>query len=344
MATKGLGKGLGALFSVYDEEEEPIAAGETRKQSGGGPARKPIEDLLEIPTTQYKRPMTTPASVATSAAGEPQEIDINLIDSNLGQPRKAFDADRLQELADSIKTNGIISPIILVPMGTRFMIVAGERRWRAAKLAGLRKVPAIVRGFTPNQIAEVAIVENLQRQDLNEIELARGIDKLMRDFRLTQEQVASRIGKSRTAVAHTLRLLNLPQEVIQLVEQNKLSAGHARCLVTINKEQAVKLANQCIQNDLSVRDLEKILQSKSSRPTSLDQKYKPQQSLELREFTRKLTSIFLTKVSVQGDNAKGRVTIEYFTPQDLIRIRKHIVDINELVSVDEILKKKLGIK
>jgi ParB family chromosome partitioning protein len=338
-----LGKGLGALFSVYDEEEDNAAA--ARKSSAGNTARKPIEDLLEMPATSFKRSAGTPAPAAVSQSREPQEIDINLIDSNLAQPRKAFDEDKLQELADSIKANGIISPIILVPMGTRYMIVAGERRWRAAKLAGLRKVPAIVRGFTPNQIAEVAIVENLQRQDLNEIELARGIDKLMRDFKLTQEQVAARIGKSRTAIAHTLRLLNLPPEIIQLVEQGKLSAGHARCLVTVtDRSRAIKLAELCVQDNLSVRDLEKMLQSKS-RSADIVNQFKPQaQSLELRELTRKLTSIFLTKVSVQGDNAKGRITIEYFTPQDLIRIRKHIVDINELVSVDEILKKKLGMK
>jgi ParB family chromosome partitioning protein len=357
MTQRGLGKGLGALLSIFDEEEAAI---EARKSTIGdegtaGDGKAPIEELFAMPA-KSKTPTTTeaPASakpvgisvpVAKSTMAEPFEIDINSIDSNLGQPRKEFDPDKLQELADSIRSSGIINPIILVPMGARFMIVAGERRWRAAKIAGLRKVPAIVRNFSPEQIAEVAIVENLQRQDLNEIELARGIDKLIREFKLTQEQAAIRIGKSRTAVAHTLRLLSLPSEVITLVEQGKLSAGHARCLVSIsNKEQSIKLARQCVTNNLSVRELERILQAKSPNPADLVQKFKPQQSLELKELTRKLTALFLTKVSINGTNQKGRITIDYFTPQDLVRIRKHIIDVNDLVSVDETLKKKLGVK
>jgi len=350
MTTKGLGKGLGALLSIFDEEEAAIEARKTSvktatKAATNTGAKTAIEDMLEMPTPSTRRPVASSAPAAVPSAKDPLEIDIALIDSNLGQPRKEFDAEKLQELADSIRTSGIIQPLILVPMGSRFMIVAGERRWRAAKIAGLRKVPAVVRNFTPSQIAEVAIVENLQRQDLNEIELARGIEKLIGDFKLTQEQAAVRIGKSRTAVAHTLRLLTLPTEVIGLVEQGKLSAGHARCLVTVSdKSKAIRLASQCVKNGLSVRDLEKMLQSKKPMIGSLAQQFKPQQSLELKELTRKLTAIFLTKVNIQGTNQKGKITIDYFTPQDLIRIRKHIVDINDLVSVDEILRKRLNAK
>jgi len=347
MATKGLGKGLGALLSIFDEEEAAIEARKTTTTTTvtASTTKKPIEDMLEMPASSAKRTAPAVAPAPVSTAQDPNEIDIALIDSNMGQPRQKFDAEKLQELADSIRTSGIIQPLILVPMGTRFMIVAGERRWRAAKLAGLRKVPAVVRKFSPAQIAEVAIVENLQRQDLNEIELARGIEKLINDFKLTQEQAAIRIGKSRTAVAHTLRLLTLPGEVIKLVEQGNLSAGHARCLVTLpDKAKAIKLANQCVKNNLSVRDLEKMLQSKAPAAAGLVQKFQPQQSLELKELTRKLTAIFLTKVNIQGNNQKGKITIDYFTPQDLMRIRKHIVDINDLVSVDEILRKQLNSK
>ena len=341
MATNRLGKGLNALFAAFDEEDAGAdVLGDTTVQA----ATKTSVTLPDSPPAVQKRATGTPGALAASASAGQHEIDINLIDSNLGQPRKDFDEDKLQELADSIRENGIISPIVLVPMGTRYMIVAGERRWRAAKIAGLFKVPAIVRNFTPRQIAEVAIVENLQRQDLNEIELARGIEKLMQDFKLTQEQAATRIGKSRTAIAHTLRLLSLPGDIIRLVEQNKLSAGHARCLVTVsNREHAVKLANQCVSDGLSVRDLEKILQGKSARSgDTVSSDFRSQQSLELRELTRKITSILSTKVSIQGDNKHGKISIDYYTPQDLIRIRKHIVDINELVSVDEVLKKKLN--
>lgn len=343
MTTKGLGKGLGALLSIFDEEEAVI---EARKEAPVSNAKKQIEDMLELPASSARRGVAPAVAPSTAPASrDPYEVDISLIDSNLGQPRKEFDAEKLQELVDSIKVSGIIQPLILVPMGTRYMIVAGERRWRAAKIAGLRKVPAVVRNFSPAQIAEVAIVENLQRQDLNEIELARGIDKLIREFKLTQEQAALRIGKSRTAVAHTIRLLTLPKEVIELVEQSKLSAGHARCLVSLaDREKAIRLARQCVQSNLSVRDLEKMLQTKTPTTNNFVQKFTPQQSLELKELTRKMTAILLTKVNIQGNNQKGKITIDYFTPQDLVRIRKHIVDVNDLVSVDDILKKKLAAK
>jgi ParB family chromosome partitioning protein len=330
MATKGLGKGLGALISAFDEENEAAGMG-----TGGG-----IFGGAQIPEKEVKAvKIAAVTSGEVPAAKGVTEIDVSAIDNNANQPRKEFDADKLQELAESIKTSGVIQPIILNAVGSRYMIVAGERRWRAAKIAGLKKIPAIVRSFTPAQIAEIAIVENLQRQDLNEIELARGIKKLIDEFNLTQEQAAVRIGKNRSAVAHTLRLLTLPAEIIQLVEQNKLTAGHARCLVTLqSKEEAVKLARLAIQNNLSVRELERLVYNKTAVTVPASERYKPQQSPELKEMARKMTSLFLTKVVIQGDNHKGKIVIDYFTAQDLMRIRKHTVDINELYEIDKTLK------
>ena len=330
MAQKGLGKGLGALLSVFDDEDE----------------NEIVESIVKTPQKPVKI-NSTPSSDVTRVTSTPKqpsgitEIDISLIDNNINQPRKEFDIEKLNELADSIKANGIIQPIILSTMGTRYMIVAGERRWRAAKLAGVKIVPAVVRNFTPAQIAEIAIVENLQRQDLNEIELARGIKKLIDEFKLTQEQAATRLGKNRSAIAHTLRLLTLPAEIIQMVEQNKLSAGHARCLVTLDKSEALKLARLCAQNNLSVRELEKMIQSKNTS-SLIPPKYKPHQSIELKEMAREMTSLFHTKVSIQGDTSKGKVVIDYFSQQDLVRIRKHILDINKLVSVDDEIKSRVN--
>jgi ParB family chromosome partitioning protein len=330
MATKGLGKGLGALLSMFDDEAEEVIA--------STPKAKTPDILPE--KVQTRAVGQTTASHDTQEPKGVREIDISLIDNNMTQPRKDFDPVRIQELSDSIKVNGVIQPILVKPIGTRFMIVAGERRWRATKLAGLKTIPALVRDLSPFQIAEIAIVENLQRQDLNEIELARGIQQLMKEFNLTQDQTAIRLGKNRSHIAHTLRLLTLPAEIIDLVEKGKLSAGHARCLVTIpNKEKAVILARKCVEENLSVRDLEKLVYGQKTAADSSGSSKKPQ-SLEIRDFARKLTSILSTKVSIQGDSQKGKVVIEYFTTQDLMRIRKKIIDINEITSVEEVLKTK----
>jgi len=322
--SKGLGKGLGALLSVFDEDE------------GGG-----LESVLKASTIKKDIVKSEP-QIVTRVTKEPEviEIDITSIDNNPNQPRKEFVHEKLEELAESIRANGVIQPIILCPVGTRFMIVAGERRWRAAKIAGIKKIPAVVRRLTPSQIAEVAIVENLQREGLNEIELARGIKLLIDEFKLTQEQAATRLGKNRSHIAHTLRLLTLPAEVIKLVEQNQLSAGHARCLVTLtDKAEALRLARLCVQNDLSVRELERLLRDKQSTATL--PAIKRPQLLELKELQRELTELFRTKVAVSGDNTKGRIIIDYFGISDLLRIRKHTIDVNKLMSVDETVKRKI---
>ena len=373
MVQKGLGKGLGALLSVFDEENESqddfftnvgIARTPTPQGVTTGVKRTPTEqssktfvtrvtkqdkarlEELSAAVTEKKERVSFDAPGSATPRSAPTihsttEIDIALIDSNINQPRKEFAHEKLEELADSIRANGVVQPIVLVPVGSRFMIVAGERRWRAAKIAGLRKIPAVVRNFTPAQIAEIAIVENLQRENLNEIELARGIKALMDEFKLTQEQASIRIGKNRSLIAHTLRLLTLPDEIIAMIEQGKLSAGHARCLVTIaDKATALRLARQCVQNNLSVRELEKLVFTKTSdKVAKFEAEFK--QSLELKEMQRELADLFRTKVTISGNNSKGKVVIEYFTSQDLIRIRKHTIDVNKLTSVDKEVKDRI---
>ena len=295
MIKKGLGKGLNALLSIYDEEEEQDenVSRETK------PASKGIKG-----------------------------IDISLIYANPNQPRKTFDETALKELATSIKTHGIIQPIVLNRAEDgKYMIIAGERRWRAAKMAGLEQVPAFVRNYTPKQIKEISIIENLQREDLNPIEAARAIKQLMDEYDLTQEAVADRIGKSRPAIANTLRLLNLPMDVIELIEKNKLSAGHARCLVALSSPiEQTKVAQAAVAKKLSVREMEKLVKNLLN---PVKERPKAEQSLELRGMIEEMQRTFATKVSAIGNDNKGRIYIDYYSKDDLDRIAELIQLINK---------------
>ncbi len=295
MIKKGLGKGLNALLSIYDEEEEQDenVSRETKPASNG------IEG-----------------------------IDISLIYANPNQPRKTFDETALKELATSIKTHGIIQPIVLNRAEDgKYMIIAGERRWRAAKMAGLEQVPAFVRNYTPKQIKEISIIENLQREDLNPIEAARAIKQLMDEYDLTQEAVADRIGKSRPAIANTLRLLNLPMDVIELIEKNMLSAGHARCLVALSSPiEQTKVAQAAVAKKLSVREMEKLVKNLLN---PVKERPKTEQSLELRGMIEEMQRTFATKVSAIGNDNKGRIYIDYYSKDDLDRIAELIQLINK---------------
>ncbi|MCI6573052.1 MAG: ParB/RepB/Spo0J family partition protein [Firmicutes bacterium] len=295
MIKKGLGKGLNALLSIYDEEEEQD------------------ENVSRE---------TKPASTGIEG------IDISLIYANPNQPRKTFDETALKELATSIKTHGIIQPIVLNRAEDgKYMIIAGERRWRAAKMAGLEQVPAFVRNYTPKQIKEISIIENLQREDLNPIEAARAIKQLMDEYDLTQEAVADRIGKSRPAIANTLRLLNLPMDVIELIEKNKLSAGHARCLVALSSPiEQTKVAQAAVAKKLSVREMEKLVKNLLN---PVKERPKTEQSLELRAMIEEMQRTFATKVSAIGNDNKGRIYIDYYSKDDLDRIAELIQLINK---------------
>lgn len=246
------------------------------------------------------------------------EIEISLIDRNTDQPRKNFEPAALQELANSIKQHGVIQPIILVKKGSRYMIIAGERRFRAAKMVGLKTIPAIVREYTPKEIKEIGLLENIQREDLNPIECALGMKELMDKYSYTQEALADRLGKSRPMVANTLRLLNLCPEVIEMVASGKLSAGHARCLVVVsNPEIQLRLAKLAATKKVTVRDLEREVKNmqnpkpkKVSKPTSL----------EMNEFVSNLERKLSTKVNIKGNENKGQIVINYYNKDDLDRI------------------------
>ena len=246
-------------------------------------------------------------------------IPINKIKSNVDQPRKDFDNERIIELAESIKHHGIIQPLILKQSGNNYMIIAGERRYRASKICGLQQIDAIVKTYTSKQIAEIAIIENLQREDLNPVEIAKGIKQLMEEYGLTQEKVAERLGKSRSAIANSLRILSLYPEVIDLVERGKVSFGHAKVLASIEDYATqILLAKKIAKDKLTVRDLEKeveaILGNKKKKKTA------KLPSEELQDFISDLQRKLGTKVSLIGNDKKGRIYIDYYSQDDLDRI------------------------
>ena len=297
MAGKGLGRGLGSLLGILDDEEkvQPIAKEEK---------------------------VDTPPQVVVPEGEVVEEIAIGLIDNNPNQPRKNFDPTALSELAQSIKMYGVIQPILVTKRNERYMIVAGERRFRATKLAEKKTIPAIVKEFTEAQVKEIALLENIQRQDLNPIETARAMKELMDSYNWTQEALADRLGKSRPGVANTLRLLTLCPEVIDLIEKGKLSAGHARSLVVVsNPEVQLKLANQVVNSKLTVRDMENAVKqvSKENRRAIASSK-DPELSLEMKEFKNNLERKFATKIEIKGTEKKGKIVINYYNADDLDRI------------------------
>ena len=299
---KGLGKGLGALISLFDEDMAEKELDNVPRGTNFKLDEKQKEKLNQILKDDQK----------TGAL----EIDVALIDNNPNQPRKQFDPTEMQELEASIQANGVIQPILLNRVGTRFMIVAGERRWRAAKSIGLKTIPAIVREYTQKQITEIALVENLMRSDLNEIEIAVGLKKLIDTHGMTQDQISRVLGKSRSSIANSLRFLNLPKEVQDLLEEKKISAGHAKILAGItNKVQCIALAQKCAAG-MTVRDLENALAGKSF-PTL---KAPTMQSIELKHCELTLTQSLATRVHIQGNDNRGKIIVEYASKKDLERI------------------------
>ncbi len=305
---KGLGKGLEALFSIYDEENE-----KDEKQTQNKVAR----------------------NVTVEKDGV-LELRIDEVHPNPNQPRKNFDQTALEELAQSIKNHGVIQPLVVNKEDDGYMIIAGERRWRASKIAGLEYVPCIIKNYTEKQIKEIALIENLQREDLNPVEAAKAIKQLMDEYNFTQEIVADRIGKSRPNVTNLLRLLSLYPDVLKLVENGRLSAGHARCLVVVSDyNQQLKFANMACDNKMSVRDLEKAVKNYLN-PKKLSNQ-KPEQSVELKELVNEMQRVFSTKVSVIGNDKKGRIYIDYYSRDDLDRI----ADLIELAKTKTLTLKNL---
>ena len=259
--------------------------------------------------------------IRSNAGDAVYSISVLDIDPNPDQPRKKFDKEALDELASSIAEHGVLQPILVVKNGARYMIVAGERRWRAARLAGLKMIPALVSDFTKKNIAEISLIENLQRDDLNPIETARGIKQLMENYSMTQETVSQQLGKSRSAIANTLRLLTLPEYIINYVLNDEISAGHARALLACENEKDQRsIVNRILAQGLSVRETEKLVKTYEVFAMMPAKRLKQELPAEFKDFRRLLQKGLGTKVSIKGDLTRGQITIKYFNRQDLERL------------------------
>lgn len=261
-----------------------------------------------------------------SVKNEKQEqnlmIPLNKIKSNSDQPRKKFDNDKIVELAESIKHHGIIQPLILKKLDDEYIIIAGERRWRAAKSLGLEEVPAIIMDLSEKQILEVSLIENIQRQDLNPIEEAVAYKKLLSDFNLTQEELSKRIGKSRTTITNSMRLINLDDRVQQYLIEGVISEGHGRALLAIsNGDMQYELSQKIIDEKLSVREIERIIRNiLNSEGEKESKKAEKELNPYYKDIKERLQDYFGTKVNLSNKKNKGKIEIEYYSEEDLQRI------------------------
>lgn len=289
MAARGLGKGLDALI--------PNVSVDTK-------GKNTVKDNEE-----KKEPDTL--------------VKITKIEPNREQPRKNFDEDALQELADSIKQFGLLQPILVQDRKTYYEIIAGERRWRAAKLAGLKEVPVIIRDYTDQEIVEISLIENIQREDLNPIEEALAYKRLLTEFNLKQDEVAERVSKSRTAVTNSMRLLKLCDKVQQMIIDDMISSGHARALISIeNPEEQYNIAQKIFDEKLSVRDVEKLVKN-LNKPEKPKKEKEEDKSLEIiyQDLEEKLKQTLGTKVEIASKgNGSGKIEIEFYSHDDLEKI------------------------
>ena len=249
-------------------------------------------------------------------------IPINKIKSNSQQPRKAFDNESIVELAESIKHHGIIQPLILKQSGDDYVIIAGERRWRAAKMVGIKEVPAIIMELTDKEILEVSLIENIQREDLNPIEEAMSYKKLLEDFNITQDDLSKRIGKSRSTITNSIRLTNLDERVQEYLIEGVLSEGHGRTLLAVkDNDLQYELAQRVIDDGISVRELERIIKNiNNEKDKNRNKGTEKELNPYYKDVVNKLQNYFGTKVSLCNKKNKGLIEIEYYSEEDLQRI------------------------
>lgn len=287
------------------------------KRSGLG---KGLDSL--IPDTKMEKKVIQPVVKEETTAGNGQTMmKINDVEPNRDQPRKHFEEDALLELADSIKQFGVLQPLIVQKRKDYYEIIAGERRWRAAKLAGVKEVPVIVKEYTDQEILEISLIENIQRENLNPIEEAMAFKKLINEFKLKQDEVAERVSKSRTAVTNSMRLLKLGEKVQQMIIDDMISTGHARALLAIDDaEQQYLLATKIFDEKLSVRETEKLVKD-IKNPKKEQPKKEVKNSFIYEDLEERMKSVIGTKVHVNHKpNGKGKIEIEYYSDTELERI------------------------
>lgn len=310
MAVKrnGLGKGLDSLI--------PDKSDKMGKSSSKSVEKKSLSDDIKNETE-------------SSGNGE-MMVKINQVEPNRDQPRKDFDEDALLELADSIKQFGVLQPLLVQKKKDYYEIIAGERRWRAAKLAGVKEVPVIIKEFTEQEVVEISLIENIQRENLNPIEEAMAFKRLLEEFNLKQDEVAERVSKSRTAVTNSMRLLKLSEKVQQMIIDDMITTGHARALLAIDdKEQQYILATKIFDEKLSVRETEKLVKSLKSPKKSV-KKEKQEHMFVYDDIVEKMKNVMGTKVNINAKaNGKGKIEIEYYSEEELERIYDLIMSIRD---------------
>jgi ParB family chromosome partitioning protein len=246
------------------------------------------------------------------------EVALEEVTPNPLQPRMRFNPNSIEELARSMRETGVIQPILVVPEGETYKIIVGERRWRAAQKAGLRKIPVLIRQIPKERQLEISLIENLHREDLNPLEIARVYDRLIQDLGYTQEEIADRVGKDRTSVTNYLRLLNLPEIVQGYLLENKISMGHARALLALEgAESQISLAREIVQKNLAVREVERIISGRKAKKAT---HRKPESDADLRAVEEELVKVLGTKVAIIGNRKRGTIKISYFSLDDLNRI------------------------
>lgn len=289
-----------------------------RKALGRGLTSLLVSRTAPKPAQQPPAPAAPPSEIIS-------RIPLDLIDPNPLQPRTAFQPERLQELADSIRANGIIQPLVVRPRDGRYQLVAGERRWRAARLAGIADVPVFVQDVPDDRLLEITLVENIQREDLNPIEVAHAFDRLARDLQLSHDEIARRTGKDRTSITNTLRLLKLPADIQALVAEHRLSMGHARAILGLPTEELERqVAEKASSQGLSVRQVERLVQHMTGPrdAKSVEEALDPNVKAAVQELERVLG----TRVKITGKpDARGHIEIAYYSPDDLQRIYALIV-------------------
>lgn len=283
-----------------------------------------------IPTNVMMESEVKHATVSTASSPEEEKdgtlmVKLSKVEPNREQPRKNFDEDSLQELAESLKQFGMLQPILVQNRGDYYEIIAGERRWRAAKIAGLKEVPVIVRELTDQEIVEISLIENIQREDLNPIEEAQAYKRLLTEFHLKQDEVAERVSKSRTAVTNSMRLLKLCDEVQKMVVDDMISTGHARALISIeDPEEQYLVAQKIFDEKLSVREVEKLVKDLHKPPKPPKEENKTLQAI-YQEISERLKQSLSTKVSVSAkQNGAGKIEIEFYNHEDLERLLERI--------------------
>ena len=314
---KGLGRGLDALFPEKPAEKKPVPKPITKEVN-------PKQEAESVKTTvpaSDKKEMT--ADAPTEVKKTEMLVKISKVEPNRTQPRKQFDEDALVELSESIKQIGILQPLLVSDKGDYYEIIAGERRWRAAKLAGLKEVPVIIKEFNDQQVVEISLIENIQREDLNPIEEAMAYKRLINEFKLKQDSIAERVSKSRTAVTNSLRLLKLDERVQQMLIDEMISAGHARAILAIpDKDKQASVAMKVFDEKLSVRETEKLVKHIVEPPKKKAEKQvNTAEDAIYESLEEKMKGIVGTRVFIhRKKNNKGKIEIEYYSRDELERI------------------------